>query len=181
MHFWLCFDFWHAFFVDSANDCGALKAAHAGISLSEAEASVASPFTYNEANISCVPRLIQEGETLAALIQEGETLAAVSLFPVLSRFIILNLFLLETLTHLHIYDYRRREGGRINFQIILNGGVVHLVWQAWIFFFHFIEKLYPPVCSPVPASLQARGRRPRDCNKVKQKGSDFSVLGKNKN
>jgi hypothetical protein len=44
-----------------ANDCGALKAAHAGISLSEAEASVASPFTYNEANISCVPRLIQEG------------------------------------------------------------------------------------------------------------------------
>jgi hypothetical protein len=39
-----------------------LKAAHAGISLSEAEASVASPFTYNEANISCVPRLIQEGQ-----------------------------------------------------------------------------------------------------------------------
>ncbi|KAL5013801.1 hypothetical protein ScPMuIL_008071 [Solemya velum] len=30
---------------DGANDCGALKTAHAGISLSEAEASVASPFT----------------------------------------------------------------------------------------------------------------------------------------
>ncbi|KAJ8320392.1 hypothetical protein KUTeg_001979, partial [Tegillarca granosa] len=30
---------------DGANDCGALKTAHAGISLSQAEASVASPFT----------------------------------------------------------------------------------------------------------------------------------------
>jgi len=28
---------------DGANDCGALKAAHVGISLSEAESSVASP------------------------------------------------------------------------------------------------------------------------------------------
>lgn len=46
---------------DGANDCGALKAAHAGISLSEAEASVASPFTSAQPNISCVPKLIQEG------------------------------------------------------------------------------------------------------------------------
>ncbi|XP_071944606.1 polyamine-transporting ATPase 13A3-like [Antedon mediterranea] len=46
---------------DGANDCGALKAAHAGISLSEAEASVASPFTSQIANISCVPKLIREG------------------------------------------------------------------------------------------------------------------------
>jgi len=46
---------------DGANDCGALKAAHAGISLSDAEASVASPFTSKEPNISCVPSLIREG------------------------------------------------------------------------------------------------------------------------
>ncbi|KAK8752249.1 hypothetical protein OTU49_012707, partial [Cherax quadricarinatus] len=46
---------------DGANDCGALKAAHAGISLSEAEASVASPFTSANANIACVPTLIREG------------------------------------------------------------------------------------------------------------------------
>ncbi|KAJ4431250.1 hypothetical protein ANN_19847 [Periplaneta americana] len=51
---------------DGANDCGALKAAHAGISLSEAESSVASPFTSKEANISCVPRVIREGR--AALV-----------------------------------------------------------------------------------------------------------------
>ena len=39
----------------------ALKAAHAGISLSEAEASVASPFTSKVPNVSCVPKLIMEG------------------------------------------------------------------------------------------------------------------------
>uniref|UniRef100_A0A3B5PQT5 Polyamine-transporting ATPase 13A3 n=1 Tax=Xiphophorus maculatus TaxID=8083 RepID=A0A3B5PQT5_XIPMA len=51
---------------DGANDCGALKRAHSGISLSELEASVASPFTSRTPNISCVPSLIREGR--AALI-----------------------------------------------------------------------------------------------------------------
>ncbi|KAM8873662.1 polyamine-transporting ATPase 13A3 isoform 2-T2 [Spinachia spinachia] len=51
---------------DGANDCGALKRAHGGISLSELEASVASPFTSRTPNISCVPNLIKEGR--AALI-----------------------------------------------------------------------------------------------------------------
>ncbi len=46
---------------DGANDCGALKAAHVGISLSEAEASVAAPFTSRTANITCVPQVIREG------------------------------------------------------------------------------------------------------------------------
>ncbi|POI32606.1 hypothetical protein CIB84_003642 [Bambusicola thoracicus] len=46
---------------DGANDCGALKAADVGISLSEAEASVASPFTSCHANIECVPTVIREG------------------------------------------------------------------------------------------------------------------------
>ncbi|KAG8223414.1 hypothetical protein J437_LFUL003687 [Ladona fulva] len=51
---------------DGANDCGALKAAHTGISLSEAESSVASPFTSNGDDISCVPKVICEGR--AALV-----------------------------------------------------------------------------------------------------------------
>ncbi|KAI1289642.1 putative cation-transporting ATPase 13A5 [Halotydeus destructor] len=52
---------------DGANDCGALRAANAGISLSVAESSVASPFTYRDKNISCFPTLIKEGRaTLAA-------------------------------------------------------------------------------------------------------------------
>lgn len=51
---------------DGANDCGALKAAHVGISLSEAESSVASPFTATENDISCVPLILREGR--AALV-----------------------------------------------------------------------------------------------------------------
>ncbi|KAI4177795.1 MAG: hypothetical protein LQ343_000259 [Gyalolechia ehrenbergii] len=44
---------------DGANDCGALKAADVGISLSEAEASVAAPFTSRVFDISCVPEVIR--------------------------------------------------------------------------------------------------------------------------
>ncbi|NXC06460.1 AT134 ATPase, partial [Orthonyx spaldingii] len=51
---------------DGANDCGALKVAHAGISLSEQEAAVASPFTSRTPSIACVPELIREGR--AALV-----------------------------------------------------------------------------------------------------------------
>jgi cation-transporting ATPase 13A2 len=36
---------------DGANDCGALKAAHVGLSLSDAEASIAAPFTSSTQNI----------------------------------------------------------------------------------------------------------------------------------
>ncbi|SOV01783.1 related to YPK9 - vacuolar protein with a possible role in sequestering heavy metals [Ustilago sp. UG-2017a] len=51
---------------DGANDCGALKAADIGISLSEAEASVAAPFTSNRGDIGCVIDTIKEGR--AALV-----------------------------------------------------------------------------------------------------------------
>ncbi|XP_043470600.1 polyamine-transporting ATPase 13A3-like isoform X1 [Leptopilina heterotoma] len=51
---------------DGANDCGALKAAHVGISLSEAESSIASPFTSRIPDITCVPTVIQQGR--AALV-----------------------------------------------------------------------------------------------------------------
>ncbi|XP_046399059.1 polyamine-transporting ATPase 13A3-like [Ischnura elegans] len=46
---------------DGANDCGALKAAHAGISLSDAESAAASAFTSNCGDVSCVPEVIAEG------------------------------------------------------------------------------------------------------------------------
>src|SRR5688572_3024168 len=68
---------------DGANDCAALKvflsegiirkknylnsqAAHAGISLSEAEASIAAPFASKTPDIRCVPTVIREGR--AALV-----------------------------------------------------------------------------------------------------------------
>ncbi|KPI41682.1 putative cation-transporting ATPase [Cyphellophora attinorum] len=59
-------DYTCGFCGDGANDCGALKAADVGVSLSEAEASVAAPFTSHIFDISCVPILIKEGR--AALV-----------------------------------------------------------------------------------------------------------------
>ncbi|KIX10370.1 uncharacterized protein Z518_01452 [Rhinocladiella mackenziei CBS 650.93] len=59
-------DYCCGFCGDGANDCGALKAADVGVSLSEAEASVAAPFTSHVFDISCVPTLIKEGR--AALV-----------------------------------------------------------------------------------------------------------------
>ena len=47
---------------DGANDCGALKTASVGISLSEAEASIAAPFTAKVQDIGCVVTLLREGK-----------------------------------------------------------------------------------------------------------------------
>ncbi|CDR99706.1 related to YPK9-vacuolar protein with a possible role in sequestering heavy metals [Sporisorium scitamineum] len=48
---------------DGANDCGALKSADVGLSLSEAEASVAAPFTSRVKDISAITQLIREGRS----------------------------------------------------------------------------------------------------------------------
>lgn len=63
---------------DGANDCGALKAADVGISLSEAEASVAAPFTSRVFDISCVPEVIREGR--AALVTSFSCFKYMSLY-----------------------------------------------------------------------------------------------------
>jgi cation-transporting ATPase 13A2 len=46
---------------DGANDCKALKTADVGLSLSEAEASIAAPFTSKVPNISPIIMLLKEG------------------------------------------------------------------------------------------------------------------------
>ena len=47
---------------DGANDCGALKVADVGISLSTEEASIAAPFTSSIPDISCVIEVLKEGK-----------------------------------------------------------------------------------------------------------------------
>lgn len=52
---------------DGGNDCGALKTAHVGIALSDAEASVVSPFTSLDKSITSVIDVLKEGRcTLAS-------------------------------------------------------------------------------------------------------------------
>ncbi|XP_042300296.1 probable cation-transporting ATPase 13A5, partial [Sceloporus undulatus] len=62
----------------------ALKMAHAGISLSDQEASVASPFTSQIPNIECVPELIREGR--AALVSSFAVFKFLTIYG-LSQFI----------------------------------------------------------------------------------------------
>ena len=71
-------DYTAGFCGDGANDCGALKAADVGISLSEAEASVAAPFTSRKFDISCVPQVIREGR--AALVTSFSCFKYMSLY-----------------------------------------------------------------------------------------------------
>lgn len=46
---------------DGGNDCGALRSAHVGLALSEAEASVVSPFTSKLKSVSSTVELVREG------------------------------------------------------------------------------------------------------------------------
>ncbi|OQR87524.1 P-type ATPase (P-ATPase) Superfamily [Achlya hypogyna] len=46
---------------DGTNDCGALKAAHVGLALSDAEASIVAPFTSRDKTIRDVLTLVKEG------------------------------------------------------------------------------------------------------------------------
>lgn len=71
-------DYCCGFCGDGANDCGALKAADVGISLSEAEASVAAPFTSRVFDIRCVPDVIREGR--AALVTSFSCFKYMSLY-----------------------------------------------------------------------------------------------------
>jgi magnesium-transporting ATPase (P-type) len=46
---------------DGTNDCGALKAAHVGMALSDTEASIVAPFSSASKSVSDIPKLLAEG------------------------------------------------------------------------------------------------------------------------
>ena len=70
---------------DGANDCGALKAADVGISLSEAEASIAAPFTSKIQDVSCVLTALKEGRcALSTSLQAFKFMAIYAIIQVLS-------------------------------------------------------------------------------------------------
>lgn len=75
---------------DGANDCGALKAAHIGVSLSQADASVAAPFTSHEQNIRCVKQLALEGR--CALSTSFAIFKYMALYSLIQFFSILILY-----------------------------------------------------------------------------------------
>ncbi|KAI3357136.1 hypothetical protein L3Q82_015599, partial [Scortum barcoo] len=79
---------------DGANDCGALRAADAGVSLSDAEASVASPFTSKIKNISCVPVLIREGR--CSLVTSFSLFRYMALYSLIQFSAVLILYTVKT-------------------------------------------------------------------------------------
>lgn len=69
---------------DGANDCPALKVANVGVSLSEAEASLAAPFTSRITDISCIDILLREGRT--ALVTSFQCFKYMSIYALIQTF-----------------------------------------------------------------------------------------------
>ncbi|XP_040284283.1 probable cation-transporting ATPase 13A4 [Bufo bufo] len=100
-------DYYVAMCGDGANDCGALKVAHAGVSLSEQEASVASPFTSQTTNIQCIPELIKEGR--AALVSSFAVFKYVTLYAMIQFTCLLLLY--WQLKTVGLYQYLLQDVG----------------------------------------------------------------------
>jgi cation-transporting ATPase 13A2 len=84
---------------DGANDCGALKAADVGVSVSIEEASIAAPFTSKVNNISCLMDLFIEGK--ASLVTSTQCFKYMMLYSIIqfcsvTMLNILNTYLTDT-------------------------------------------------------------------------------------
>jgi cation-transporting P-type ATPase 13A2 len=75
---------------DGANDCAALKTADVGISLSQAEASIAAPFTSAVQNIECVVTLLRQGR--AALTTTFQAFKFMLLYMAIEMYCVLLLY-----------------------------------------------------------------------------------------
>ncbi|KAJ3324726.1 hypothetical protein HDV06_005984 [Boothiomyces sp. JEL0866] len=66
---------------DGTNDCGALKAAHVGLALSSAEASIVAPFTSADKKIEDIVELVKEGR--CALETSFMAFKYMTLYPII--------------------------------------------------------------------------------------------------
>ena len=107
---------------DGCNDCGALRTAHAGLSLSPAEPSAAAPFTSRSGTVAGVTELVREGR--AALV------ASFALFKNVFSTGLVVMFLA-----LVLYTVGGREGPVLTgtYQWRAGEGVIVKVcsWAAW--------------------------------------------------
>ncbi|KAH0589002.1 hypothetical protein H2248_004780 [Termitomyces sp. 'cryptogamus'] len=162
---------------DGANDCAALKAADVGISLSEAEASVAAPFTTGTPDIGCVLEVIRQGRSalvtsfscfkymaLYSLIQFTTVTLLYSFASILGdfQFLYIDLFIIipvavtmgRTLPYPRIYPkpptaslVSKKVLASIIGQIVITGGT-----QLWAYLWVRRQTWYTPPPSQSPGS-----------------------------
>ncbi|CAE6532313.1 unnamed protein product [Rhizoctonia solani] len=159
---------------DGANDCGALKAADVGLSLSEAEASVAAPFTSRTPDIGCVIEVIREGR--AALVTSFSCFKYMALYSLIQftsvtllysfasslgdfQFLYIDLFVIipiavtmgRTLPYPRIYP-KRPTASLVSKKVlssIIGQMVITSAFQFWAFWWVWGQEWYTP---PEPAS-----------------------------
>ncbi|KAH7339862.1 hypothetical protein B0J17DRAFT_657059 [Rhizoctonia solani] len=161
---------------DGANDCGALKAADVGLSLSEAEASVAAPFTSRTPDIGCVIEVIREGR--AALVTSFSCFKYMALYSLIQfttvtllysfasslgdfQFLYIDLFIIipiavtmgRTLPYPRIYP-KRPTASLVSKKVlssIIGQIVITSAFQFWAFWWIRGQKWYTPP-EPAPGS-----------------------------
>lgn len=160
---------------DGANDCGALKAADVGISLSEAEASVAAPFTSRIPDISCVLEVIREGR--AALVTSFACFKYMALYSLIQfttitflysfasslgdfQFLYIDLFIIipiavsmgRTLPYDRIHTQRPTSSlvSRKVLSSLIGQIIITSAFQAWTFFWVRSQPWYQPPPPPIP-------------------------------
>jgi cation-transporting ATPase 13A3/4/5 len=151
---------------DGANDCGALKVADVGISLSQEEASIAAPFTSRTPDISCVIDVLKEGK--CALVTSLQTFKYILLYSLIQfisvtllilidsylsdwEFMASDLFLITPLAFLiplaPAYDrltYHRPVSSLFSFSIIFSMALQTLCVGAFQIFGYFLTDSYFP-------------------------------------
>ncbi|CAG9316229.1 unnamed protein product [Blepharisma stoltei] len=93
---------------DGANDCGALKAADVGLSLSEAEASIAAPFTGKKLN--SIIEVLKEGR--ASLVTSFQAFKFIAFYSMIE-------FVLENVLFIHQNNMLDRQFMYIDLVLIL--------------------------------------------------------------